>query len=168
MNHHHVVIVGGGLIGLSTAYGLLRDGHRVTVVEKNELGAGAATGNAGELTPQQVAPLASADTAREVFRGMCTRDSYLSIDPLQLLRLSGFGLRFLRAARPVRARNGATALAQFTNEILPALARMANDGIDISGGGNGFLMTSSDNEALRIAHASYSRRAEQGSGLLHG
>ena len=63
IKQQHVVIVGGGLIGLCTAHALLRDGHTVTIVEEEHLGAGAATGNAGELTPQMVAPLASPNTA---------------------------------------------------------------------------------------------------------
>ena len=61
-SRQHVVVVEnvvarGGLIGLCSAYWLLRAGHRVTIIERDHLGAGAATGNAGELTPQMVAPL---------------------------------------------------------------------------------------------------------------
>lgn len=37
----HVVVAGGGLIGLCTAYWLLRDGHRVTIIDRTRLGAGA-------------------------------------------------------------------------------------------------------------------------------
>ncbi|MBS3181634.1 NAD(P)/FAD-dependent oxidoreductase [Leucobacter manosquensis] len=168
MIRHHVVVVGGGLIGLSTAHALLREGHKVTIVEKRALGSGAATGNAGELTPQQVAPLASANTARDVFRGVLSRNSYLSIDPLQLPRLARFGLGFLRAARTANASRGAAALAQFSGGIRAALQRMADDGVDISGGGDGFLMTSSDETELDAAHAAYRSRAERGWGAGPG
>ena len=98
MKKQHVVIVGGGLIGLNAAFWLCKDGHRVTIIERDHLGAGAATGNAGELTPQQVAPLASSNTAKDIIKAVFTNSSYLSIDTLQLPRLAGFGIGFLRSA----------------------------------------------------------------------
>ncbi len=168
VTQQHVVIVGGGLIGLSTAFFLLEDGHSVTIIEREELGAGAATGNAGELTPQQVAPLASPNTARDVLRGVFTRSAYLSIDPTQLPALAGFGLSFLRASRARNVARGAAALAQFSGLMLPSLARMGEAGIDISGGGQGFLMTSSDPAHLAAAHAGYQRRADLGWGDAPG
>lgn len=164
MKTQHVVVVGGGLIGLSTAYALLRDGHRVTIIDRDRLGGGAAKGNAGELTPQQVAPLASSNTAKDIINGVFTRSSYLSIEPLQLPRLAFFGLGFLWASGAKRAAKGAAALAQFSDEILPSLQRMAADGIDISGGGDGYLMTSSVEPELQAAHAAYRKRADRGWG----
>lgn len=168
MQKLHVVVVGAGLIGLSAAYALLRDGHRVTIVEPDVAGGGAAKGNAGEFTPQQVAPLASSNTARDIIRGVFTRSSYLSISPSRLPVLAGFGLRFLRAARNGRSARSSAALAQFTQGILPALQRMAGDGIDISGGGEGFLMTSSNETELADAHRNYRLRAAQGWGEAPG
>ena len=164
MTQQHTVIVGGGLIGLCSAFALVRDGHRVTIVERDHLGAGAATGNAGELTPQQVAPLASPNTVRDIFTGLFTRSSYLSIAIPSLPKLAGFGLGFLRASTKRPAARGAAALAQFADELLPAMHRFAAAGIDISGGGSGFLMTASDEGELRAAHASYTARAERGWG----
>ncbi|MBL3686390.1 FAD-binding oxidoreductase [Leucobacter zeae] len=168
MNTQHIVVIGGGLIGLSAAHALLRDGHRVTIVDRGRLGGGAATGNAGELTPQQVAPLASANTARDIVRGVFTRNSYLSIAPLRMPLLAGFGIGFLRASLHSRAARGAAALAQFSDGILPALRRMGDDGIDISGGGEGYLMTCSDEPGLRAAHDAYRSRAARGWGEAPG
>ncbi|MGO3147602.1 MAG: NAD(P)/FAD-dependent oxidoreductase [Leucobacter sp.] len=168
MKQQHVVIVGGGLIGLSAAWALLRDGHRVTIVERDTLGSGAATGNAGELTPQQVSPLASANTAKDIVRGVFTKSSYLSIDALKLPQLAGFGIGFLRSSGASRLARGSASLAQFSGEILPSLHRMSDDGIDISGGGNGYLMTCSIEPLLVAAHAGYQRRAELGWGEAPG
>lgn len=43
----HTIVVGGGIVGVSAAYYLSRRGHRVTLVERGEIGSGASFGNAG-------------------------------------------------------------------------------------------------------------------------
>lgn len=43
----HIVIVGGGIIGLSTAYYLQKEGCQVTVIDKTNMDAGASYVNAG-------------------------------------------------------------------------------------------------------------------------
>jgi glycine oxidase len=47
----NVVVVGGGVIGLSVAYELLRRGRGVTVLERGEPGCGATCASAGMLAP---------------------------------------------------------------------------------------------------------------------
>ena len=52
-----VVIVGGGLIGLTSALALHERGASVTLVDRAALGSGAARGNAGFLSPTLLSPL---------------------------------------------------------------------------------------------------------------
>ncbi len=47
MSQPHTVVVGAGIIGVSTAYFLARRGHPVTVLERGQVGSGASSGNAG-------------------------------------------------------------------------------------------------------------------------
>ena len=54
-----VVIIGGGIIGLSTAYYLLREGHEVTVVDQSDILSGASFVNAGYVSPSHLVPLSS-------------------------------------------------------------------------------------------------------------
>lgn len=51
MSGPKVVVVGGGVIGVSCAYYLARDGASVVVLERERLGAGASSGNAGTVSP---------------------------------------------------------------------------------------------------------------------
>ncbi len=55
---HHVVILGGGAVGIISAIEILRDGHGVTVVEPDEPGGeqAASYGNAGWLSSHSVIP----------------------------------------------------------------------------------------------------------------
>ncbi|WP_190808529.1 FAD-binding oxidoreductase [Flagellimonas sp. S3867] len=55
----NVVVVGGGIIGLSTAYFLHKEGHQVTVLDKSAMNGGASYVNAGYITPSHIVSLAS-------------------------------------------------------------------------------------------------------------
>ena len=55
----HVVVIGGGIMGLSCAYYLHKEGHRVQVLDKSAMDGGASYVNAGYLTPSHIIPLAS-------------------------------------------------------------------------------------------------------------
>ncbi|SIQ41718.1 D-amino-acid dehydrogenase [Maribacter ulvicola] len=54
-----VVIIGGGIVGLSTAYYLHKEGFEVTVIDKGDITSGASFVNAGYITPSHIIPLAS-------------------------------------------------------------------------------------------------------------
>src|SRR4051794_1560722 len=55
-----VVVCGGGIVGLSCAYYLARDGHHVTLVERDgENHDTCAGGSAGYVSPSHVIPLAA-------------------------------------------------------------------------------------------------------------
>jgi len=55
----NIVIVGGGIMGLSSAYFLQKEGHNVTVLDKSGMNGGASYVNAGYITPSHIVPLAS-------------------------------------------------------------------------------------------------------------
>jgi D-amino-acid dehydrogenase len=54
----HVVVIGGGVIGLACAHYLRRSGWQVTIVEQQSIGSGASHGNCGLVCPSHVLPLA--------------------------------------------------------------------------------------------------------------
>ena len=54
-----IVIVGGGVVGLFTAWYLRKEGAEVTVIDRGDFSDGCSFGNAGLLVPSHVVPLAS-------------------------------------------------------------------------------------------------------------
>lgn len=58
-NSKKVIVVGGGIVGLSTAYFLHKEGHQVTVFDKSGIDSGASFVNAGYLTPSHIISLAA-------------------------------------------------------------------------------------------------------------
>tara|TARA_R110000868_G_scaffold36074_2_gene128426 strand:+ start:23525 stop:24775 length:1251 start_codon:yes stop_codon:yes gene_type:complete len=55
----NVLVIGGGIIGLCSAYFLHKEGHQVTVLDKSDITTGASFVNAGYITPSHIIPLAS-------------------------------------------------------------------------------------------------------------
>src|SRR5699024_6832574 len=132
-----VFVAGAGLIGLCTAYSLARAGHRVTLIDKNDVGSGAARGNAGEITPIQVTPMPEPEQLTEIFKGLTTRRHYLNIAPLALPTLADFVYNTL----PSRVRRNTQNLDQLVRGAFAAFDSYHDDGISLGGGGYGYLNT---------------------------
>ena len=77
----NIAIIGGGVIGLCSAYYLIKDGHKVTIIDKSSLDSGASYINAGYLCPGHIIPLAAPGTIRQGIRWMFNSSSPLYIEP---------------------------------------------------------------------------------------
>jgi D-amino-acid dehydrogenase len=55
----HCIIIGGGIIGLSSAYYLQKEGHQVTVIDQSDFSSGASYVNAGYISPSHIVSLAA-------------------------------------------------------------------------------------------------------------
>ncbi|CAG0988287.1 D-amino-acid dehydrogenase [Anaerolineae bacterium] len=67
---HDVLIIGGGPIGLSSAYYLLKAGRNVTILDSNEIGKGSGSGNAGHIVPSHIIPLAAPGVVTSALKWM--------------------------------------------------------------------------------------------------
>lgn len=97
----HIVVIGAGVVGVTTAWALHKRGHQVTVLERLE-GAGLETskGNAGQRSYGVVYPWASAAMARKALHYLLDRDGPLKIrmpPSLDTLRFLLSTLRFAYA-----------------------------------------------------------------------
>ena len=106
-----ILVVGAGVIGGACALALRRDGHEVTLIDRQEPGGGCSFGPAGLVSPSSCAPLATPGVARQVPRWLLDRSGRLHIRAAYLPHLAPWLLRFLRTADPatVRATRGALA-----------------------------------------------------------
>jgi len=55
-----VLIIGGGSIGLNSAYFLQKMGREITLIDRGQIGVGSSAGNAGHIVPSHIIPLAAA------------------------------------------------------------------------------------------------------------
>jgi D-amino-acid dehydrogenase len=76
-----VIIIGGGVIGLCSAYYLVKAGHKVTVIDQSSMDHGASYVNAGCLTPSHFIPLAAPGVMKQGLRSIFDPASPLFIKP---------------------------------------------------------------------------------------
>ena len=78
----HVMVIGGGVVGLTTAWSLLEAGFEVSVVEREaELAQGASRANGGQLSYRFVSPLADSGVPPKALRWLFEPDSPLRFKP---------------------------------------------------------------------------------------
>ncbi|MDJ0644350.1 MAG: FAD-dependent oxidoreductase [Flavobacteriaceae bacterium] len=76
-----VIVIGGGIIGLCTAYYLHKEGHKVTIVDQSNMDAGASYVNAGYLAPSHIIPLSAPGVMKKGIKWMFNPSSPLFIKP---------------------------------------------------------------------------------------
>ena len=77
----HVVVVGGGVIGTSCAYFLMRSGWRVTLIDRARIGRGSSHGNCGLVCPSHILPLAEPGMVAKGVKSLFERNSPFAIKP---------------------------------------------------------------------------------------
>lgn len=78
----HCVVIGGGVVGLTTAWALLQRGHAVTLVEREGgVARGASQANGGQLSYRYVSPLADAGVPLKALRWLLDPDGPLRFKP---------------------------------------------------------------------------------------
>lgn len=108
-----MVVVGGGIIGLSIALSLQKRGVQVTLLERDEVGQGTSWGNAGHLAVEQVFPIADPSVLKSL--------PAMLLDPLGPLRLDW---RYLHKITPWLLRLLANMRGTPYQEIHQALLRL--------------------------------------------
>src|SRR5215475_5034747 len=124
----HIVVIGAGIVGATTALELLRDGHRVTIVEPAEPGGpqAASYGNGAWLSPASVVPMSMPGMWKKVPGYLADPLGPLTIRISALPRLMPWLVRFLAAGATVpRVEATARALAPLLRDGPTRHARLA-------------------------------------------
>ncbi len=109
----HCVVIGGGVVGLTTAWALLERGHGVTLIEREpEVAQGASRANGGQLSYRYVSPLADAGVPLKALRWLLDPDGPLRFKPEARWAQWSWLIAFLRNCRgPVNRRTTERLLA---------------------------------------------------------
>ncbi|MDP9048293.1 MAG: FAD-dependent oxidoreductase, partial [Bacteroidota bacterium] len=104
------IIIGGGVIGLFTAYYLHKSGWDVDVLEQGDLSDNCSFGNAGMITPSHFVPLASPGMVEQGIRWMFNSKSPFYVKPSLNRDLISWGLKFVKSATKKHAERSAAGL----------------------------------------------------------
>ena len=119
------LVLGGGVVGVTTAYYLATAGHEVTVVEeKDALGLEATAANAGIIAPGHSFAWASPRAPRMLWQSLRGAETAIRVRLAPDLRLYTWGLRFLRECTAERARRNTLVklrLCQYSQSVMNEL-----------------------------------------------
>jgi D-amino-acid dehydrogenase len=117
-----IVVIGGGVVGTTTAYWLARDGHEITLLERSaELAAEGSFANGGMLHASHGEPWNSPQAIRQLLAWIGREDSPLLLRPGRLPWLLRWGAAFLRNSTPARHHAAAlanTRLARYSQALM--------------------------------------------------
>jgi D-amino-acid dehydrogenase len=109
-----ITIIGGGIIGLSTAYFLQKEGCEVTIIDRSNMDSGASYSNAGYVCPSHFIPLAAPGVVRSGLRWMLDASSPLYIKPSLKSDFLKWVWAFNKSATSSRVQKNAIHLRDFT------------------------------------------------------
>jgi len=154
-----VVILGGGIIGLSTAYAALREGAQVTVVDRiSNTGDNCSLGNAGMVVPSHFIPLAAPGAFANAVKWMMDPESPFHVQPRLSWNLMKWGLRFYLAATESQVGQAAPLLRDLSFASRDLYIQWSDSGIDCSLAKKGLLMLCKSEHAM-TEESAIARRA---------
>ncbi|MDQ2851244.1 MAG: FAD-dependent oxidoreductase [Actinomycetota bacterium] len=125
----HVVVVGAGMVGLSTAWYLQEQGVRVTVVERSGIAAGSSWGNAGWISPGLCVPLSEPGVLKYGAKALLDPKSPLYIHFKADPQLVKFLLGFARRCTPGQWRATMAKFVPVNAQAIEAYAHLEANGV---------------------------------------
>ncbi|MEO8102028.1 MAG: D-amino acid dehydrogenase [Betaproteobacteria bacterium] len=149
----HVVVLGAGIIGITTAYYLNKAGHQVTVIERNpHAGLETSYANGGQLSYSYVAPLAGPGVIPKIPPWLLRADSPLRFYPQFDLDQWRWLFAFLGACNRPQAEISTVhllRLAYYSRQLIHDI--VAHDPVSFDYRRNGKLVIFSDAESFDAA-----------------
>jgi len=115
-----VTVIGAGMVGVSCALFLRRDGHDVTIMDPNDPGSGASYGNAGSISVSSVVPSSTPGLLKRVPKMLLDRQSPLVLRWPYLPRLAPWLLGFIANSARGRVEANCRHTARLFDHVLDA------------------------------------------------
>ncbi|MDB5201730.1 MAG: FAD-dependent oxidoreductase [Ferruginibacter sp.] len=133
-----ITIVGGGIIGLCSAYYLQKSGYEVTVIERGDITDGCSFGNMGYMSPSHFVPLASPGIIAEGLKHMLSSTSPFYVKPRLNWDLMQWGYHFYKSSNASTVKKHAPHLnniLQLSRQLMNPLRDELGDHFDMEAKG---------------------------------
>jgi D-amino-acid dehydrogenase len=159
----NIIILGGGIVGLSCALHAQIRGHRVTVIDPGGFGNGASFGNAGVVAVSECSPLAAPGTLRQVPGMLFSDRSPLTVRWSYLFSLTPWMLRFVLASRPTSVARAIAGLSSILARAKAAHHELAHKaGIENMLADTGWLKVFETDSSYQSSAPEFERMRSQG------
>ena len=149
-----IIIVGGGCIGLMSAYCLVKSGRSVTVIDKGDITDGTSFGNAGLLSAFKKAPLSAPGAIPDTLKLMLKGESPASVHPTFDLHLFKWLLKFAASSTEARLKRTLALFERYGQISLDMYEAMVKeDGMDFHFCKDGLLMIYTEQKTFDIKAA---------------
>ncbi|MEO6231090.1 MAG: FAD-dependent oxidoreductase [Ferruginibacter sp.] len=135
------IVIGGGVVGLSSAYYLKESGWDVTLIDKTDLSDSCSYGNLGMIVPSHFVPLAMPGMISQGIKWMFNSRSPFYVKPSLNFDLINWGLKFVKSATQKNVEQSAVPLRDInllSKSLYEALA--AKPGFDFDLEKKGIMM----------------------------
>ena len=129
-----VTIIGGGVIGLCSAYYLHKAGYEVSVIDRNHITDGCSFGNMGYISPSHFIPLATPGIISQGLKWMMSSSSPFYIKPRLNLDLMRWGMAFWKKSTAKNVEQNAphlNNLLQLSRQLMTDLKNELPDSFDM-------------------------------------
>jgi len=113
-----VVVIGAGIVGINCALALQMQGYKVTLLDKEDIGAGCSKGNAGHFATEQVFPLAEPKLLLQLPKMLLDPLGPVALSPKHFMKAVPWFLQFFNNMRSKKRENNSTALKALNKQAI--------------------------------------------------
>lgn len=157
-----VIIIGGGVIGLATAWELSRRGADILVLDARSAGMAASAANAGYIATSLPGPVPTPGLVQTSLKWMMDPESPLYIRPRADRHFMAWLYRFWRACNAVSYAAGLEATAEFLRETPAIMRGWRDEGLEFEAHNFGRLIAYQDKTVMEADLAAYGKMAAFG------
>src|ERR1043165_1681339 len=139
------LVIGSGIVGVSSAHFLVESGWDVTIVDRGRFAGGCSHANCGLICPSHILPLAEPGAVRRTMGAMLSKDSPFYIKPRLDLALWAWMWSFARRCNVECMIESGSALAPLLESSMEIYERL---GLECEWEKRGLLFAYADREKL--------------------